>query len=86
VDFTTIRFSPELRVPLHSISDSAHFVVAPSLACEWSNGEQDCGGGLRAGFSGTSQDGMTEFQVMFDADQIGETSRTGLTASITHKF
>jgi hypothetical protein len=86
VDFTTIRFSPELRVPLHSISDSANFVVAPSLACEWSNGEQDCGGGLRVGFSGTSQDGMTEFQVMFDADRIGETSRTGLTASITHKF
>ena len=86
VDYATIRLTPEILVPLQRLSDDATLVVAPSLACEWTGGDQECGGGLRLGLRGTSRDGLTSWDVSLTADRIGDTSRTGIEASIEHKF
>lgn len=34
VDYATMRFTPEILVPLQDLSDDATLVVAPSLDCE----------------------------------------------------
>jgi hypothetical protein len=86
VDYATVRFTPEFLVPLGQLSDDTTLTIAPSLVCEWMDGEQECGGGLRLGLQGTSQDGMTGWNVSLSADRVGDRTRTGLEASIEHKF
>ena len=86
VDYATVRFTPEFLVPLERLSDDTTLTVAPSLVCEWMNGEQECGGGLRLGLQGTSRDGMTGWNVSVTADRVGDRTRTGIEASIEHKF
>lgn len=86
VNYATVRVTPEILVPLHRLSGDAALVVAPSLLCEWADGGQDCGGGLRLGLHGATEDGLTSVEVSLDADLIGATSRIGFSASIEHRF
>lgn len=86
VYYATVRFTPEVLVPLPQLSDDATLVVAPSLVCAWTDEDRECGGGLRLGLRGTSPDSMTHAEVALTADRIGDSSRTGVTASIEHKF
>ncbi|TNC49552.1 hypothetical protein FHG66_10550 [Rubellimicrobium rubrum] len=86
VDYATVRFTPEFLLPLDQLSDATTLTVAPSLVCEWMDGEQECGGGLRLGIEGTSQDGMTGWNISLSADRVGDRTRTGIEASIEHKF
>ena len=86
VDYATVRFTPEILIPLRRVSDDTSLEIAPSLLCEWADGERSCGGGLRLGLHGTTEDGLTTFVVGIDADLIGDTSRVSLGASIEHRF
>jgi hypothetical protein len=86
VDYATVRFTPEVLIPLGRVSGNALLEVAPSLLCEGADGERACGGGLRLGLRSTSEDGLTSFEVGVDADLIGTTSRIGLRAAIEHRF
>ena len=61
-------------------------MIVPSLICERTYSDRECGGGLRLGLQGTSRDGVTGCDVSLTADRIGGTARTGVQASIEHKF
>ena len=84
--YATARLTPEVLVPLHSPSDDATLVIAPSLICEQTDSDRKCGGVLRMGLQGTSRDGVTGWDVSLTADRIGDTARRGVQASIEHKF
>ena len=86
VDHTTVRLTPEVLIPLSGLSQDTLLVVAPSLVCEWADGVQDCGGGLRLGLHGSSADGLTTFEIDFDADLVGDRSRMSVGASIVLRF
>jgi hypothetical protein len=86
VDFATLRITPELRIPVYAESDSATYIIAPSIVCDWMNGQQDCGGGLRLGLQGTSRDRRTQFDIMVEANRIGGKDRVALLAHLEHRF
>jgi hypothetical protein len=86
VDFAMLRITPELRIPVYADADAATYIIAPSLVCEWTNGVQDCGGGLRLGLQGTSRDRRTQFDIMVEADRIGGNDRVVLRANVEHRF
>lgn len=71
VDYATVRFTPEILLPLQRLSDDATLVVAPSLGFEWADGDRECGGGLRLGLRGTSWDGISGWDISLTADRIG---------------
>ncbi len=86
VDYATLRITPELRIPVYANSDAATYILAPSLLCDWNNGQGDCGGGLRLGLQGTSRDQMTRFDIMIDAERIGRRDRLTLQANVEYRF
>ena len=86
VDFATLRLTPELRIPVYAGSDAAHYIIAPSLVCDWANGQPDCGGGLRFGLQGSSRDRRTRFNIMADIDRIKGNTRVALRANVDFQF
>jgi hypothetical protein len=86
VDFATLRITPELRIPVYANADAATYIIAPSLVCEWVNGVQDCGAGLRLGLQGTSRNRRTQFDIMVEAERVGGKDRVALRAAVQHRF
>lgn len=86
VDLATLRMTPELRIPVYADSEAATYIIAPSLVCDWTNGQQDCGGSLRLGLQGMSRDRRTQFDIMLEAERIGSKDRVALRATLQHRF
>ncbi len=86
VSYASVRITPEVRLPVYDDAALAHYILAPSLVCDWTNGDSDCGAGLRMGLQGNGPDQMTEFDIMLDADRIGPKTTLSLRANILFRF
>ncbi len=86
VSYASVRITPELRIPVYDDLTSAHYIIAPSLVCDWTNGNRDCGAGLQLGLQGVSPDQMTRFDITLDADRVGETTAVSLHANVLLRF
>jgi hypothetical protein len=84
VDLAILRITPEVRLP--AFGDAATYIIAPSLVCDWKDGQRDCGGGLRLGLQGTSRDQRTRFDIMLEADRVGGKERVAVRANVEYRF
>lgn len=84
VNSATLRITPELRIP--AFDGTATYIIAPSLRCDWTNGQCDCGAGLRLGLRGTSRNQRAQFDIMVDADRVGRENRVAVRANVEYRF
>ena len=93
VSLGKVSFEPEFRIPLETNLErfsTSILKIVPSIGCEYARTEtaktSACGGGLLVGLSATSLDEMTNFEITAQKEVIGETTISGLSLSIEHKF
>lgn len=92
VSVGTLRFTPELLVPLHITGeayDAVELRIAPSLVCEvvrTTSRSSDCGGGFELEWSSFSDDRTQEFSARVSREVIGASSRSSFGIEARYNF
>ena len=97
IDITKLMLRPEIRIPIDGLALTDYMglaTFAPRLMCEeiTTNAptlyakNRSCGRGAEYGIVSQSDDGLTEFRSKVIIDNIGDSTRTGISINFNYQF
>ena len=97
IDITKLMLRPEIRIPIDGLALTDYMglaTFAPRLMCEeiTTNAptlyakNRSCGRGTEYGIVSQSDDGLTEFRSKVIIDNIGDSTRTGISINFNYQF
>ena len=97
IDITKLMLRPEIRIPIDGLALTDYMglaTFAPRLMCEeiTTNAptlyakNRSCGRGTEYGIVSQSDDGLTEFRSKVIIDNIGDSTRTGISLNFNYQF